>query len=299
MKPEVLLKITAPAKINLYLHIVGQHNNGYHLIDSLVAFASIHDILTLKTATKDIQLDIDGPFASKLISQPDNLVLKAAHGLARICNINKGAQLKLTKNLPIASGIGGGSSNAAATLKGLIRLWKVEPDSQALKELALELGSDVPVCLNAQTAFISGIGEKILKAGTLPPCSLVLVNPGNALYTPDVFKTRKESHCSFSKPGQFYNLPKNVSELVSILKLRHNDLDQAAQALCPKISEVLRVLEKSQGSLLARMSGSGATCFALFAELGEARAASLNLARRFPHWWVQSGYLKNDINCPG
>lgn len=296
--PEVSFKVTAPAKINLYLHIVGQRENSFHLLDSLVAFASIHDVLKLTTAPK-VSLEIGGPYADQLTAEPDNLVFQAARGLARICGIDNGAKLKLTKNLPVASGIGGGSSDAAATLKGLIRLWKVEPDSQALRELALELGTDVPVCLGGQAAFISGVGEQIFKAQPLPLCSLVLVNPGVAVSTPAVFKTREQSQCDYSKPGRFNYAPDSVRELVSILKLLHNDLDKAAQELCPEISQVLKALEKSQGSLLARMSGSGATCFALFADLGEARAASLNLARRFPHWWVQSGYLKDDINCPG
>lgn len=298
ISPETSLTITAPAKINLYLHIIGRRKDGFHLLDSLIAFASIHDTLSLKAAI-ELNLEIDGQFACRLTKEPNNLVLKAARGLARICDVNKGAQIRLTKSLPVASGIGGGSSDAAATLKGLIRLWKVQPDSQSLQRLALELGADVPVCLNGQAAFMSGIGEKISKAGPLPICSLVLVNSGAAASTPAVFKTWAQSQPDFSKSGQFNYTPKNIGELVSILKSRKNDLDQAAQVLCPEISRVLSALKNSQGSLLARMSGSGATCFALFADPEEAEAASLDLTHRHPEWWVRSGSLDGDTCWQG
>ena len=294
MIPEASLEITAPAKINLYLHIVGRREDGLHLLDSLVAFASIHDTLSLKSAS-ETSLEIDGPFASQLTAESTNLVLQAARGLAQICDVDSGAQLQLTKNLPVASGIGGGSSDAAATLRGLIQLWKVQPNSQDLQDLALKLGADVPVCLNNHAAFTSGIGEKVSNAVSLPLCSLVLVNSGEAVSTPAVFRTRAQLQSGFSKPGRFSYTPKDVGELVSILKSRHNDLDEAAHVLFPKIGKVLRELESSQGSLLARMSGSGATCFALFSYPEDADAVSLELSQRHPDWWVRSGSLENNI----
>jgi 4-diphosphocytidyl-2-C-methyl-D-erythritol kinase len=296
MIPETSLRITAPAKINLYLHIIGQHANGLHLLDSLIAFADIHDTIYLE-ASSELSLEIDGPFANQLTTEPNNMVLKAARGLARLCDVNRGAQLQLTKNLPVASGIGGGSSNAAATLKGLIQLWGVQPNDQDLLGLALELGADVPACLNGKTAFMSGIGEKITETESIPVCSLVLVNSGRAVSTPSVFKTRAKSQSSFSKPGCFNFLPNDLTEFVSILKTCRNDLDQAAQVLCPEIGEVLGALEESQGSLLTRMSGSGATCFSLFASLEEAAAAALDLIQRHPDWWVKAGSLKSSNSC--
>jgi 4-diphosphocytidyl-2-C-methyl-D-erythritol kinase len=295
MMPETSLSIAAPAKLNLFLHIVGRREDGFHLLDSLIAFVDIHDTLSL-TAASELSLEIDGPFASQLPAKPDNLVLRAARGLARICGVDGGAHLKLTKRLPVASGIGGGSSDAAATIKGLIQLWDVQPDNQALQALAIELGADVPVCLNGQAAFIGGIGEQISKAGPLPVCSLVLVNPGVAISTPAVFRVQAQS--GFSKPGRFDCAPENVGELVSILESRHNDLNQAAQRLCPEISQVLGALKASQGALMARMSGSGATCFALFADPSDATMATLDLVRRHPEWWVRAGSLKGDISCP-
>ena len=294
---ETSLNIAAPAKINLYLHIVGRRKDGFHLLDSLITFVSIHDTLSL-TAAPELSLEIDGPFASQLTTEPNNLVLQAARGLARMCGIDGGARLQLTKGLPVASGIGGGSSDAAATLKGLMRLWKVKPDNQALQALALELGADVPVCLNGQASFIGGVGEKIYKSAPLPLCSIVLVNPGITISTPAVFKARAHSQSGFSKPGRFDYAPVNVDELVSVLQSRHNDLDQAAQGLCPEIGLVLCALETCKGALMARMSGSGATCFALFADPGEAEAATLDLTQKHPEWWVRAGSLEGDISCP-
>ena len=291
------LSIAAPAKLNLFLHIVGRRDDGFHLLDSLIAFVDIHDTLSL-TAASELSLEIDGTFASQLPEKPDNLVLRAARGLARICGVDGGAHLKLTKSLPVASGIGGGSSDAAATIKGLIQLWGVQPDNQALQALAIELGADVPVCLNGQAAFIGGIGEKISQSEPLPLCPLVLINPGVAISTPAVFKVQAQVQSSFSKPGRFDYAPENVDELVSILKSRHNDLTQAAQRLCAEISQVLGALKASQGALMARMSGSGATCFALFANPSDAAMATLDLVRSHPEWWVRAGSLKGVISCP-
>ncbi len=296
MIPKTSLKITAPAKINLYLHIIGQRANGLHILDSLIAFADIHDTLCIE-ASSELSLEIDGPFANQLTTEPDNIVLQAARGLASLCDVNRGAQLKLTKNLPVASGIGGGSSNAAAALKGLIQLWGVQPNDQDLLGLALELGADVPACLNGKTAFMSGIGEKITETEPVPVCSLVLVNSGPAVSTPSVFKTRAKSQSTFSKPRRFDFSPNNLTEFVSILKTCRNDLDQAAQVLCPEIAEVLGALEESQGSLLTRMSGSGATCFALFANPEDATTAKLGLIQRHPDWWVKAGSLKRSNSC--
>ena len=293
---ETYLRITAPAKINLYLHVVGQLENGLHLIDSLIAFADIHDTLHLETASK-LSLQIDGPFADQLSSEPDNLVLQAALKLSSLCNVKRGAQLKLTKNLPVASGIGGGSSDAAAVLKGLIQLWKLQPNIEDLYDLALGLGADVPACLNGRSAFVSGVGEIISETKSLPMCSLVLVNSGTPISTSSVFNKQIKLQSNFSKLGRFDFSNENLDEFISILKTCNNDLDQAAQVLCPEIDQVLSVLRKSPGSLLSRMSGSGATCFALFASHEEATTASLDLKKRYPDWWIKAGFLISKSSC--
>ncbi|MBL6932868.1 MAG: 4-(cytidine 5'-diphospho)-2-C-methyl-D-erythritol kinase [Rhodospirillales bacterium] len=289
------VSIAAPAKINLYLHITARRDDGFHLLDSLVAFAGIHDTITIN-ASDDLTFEIDGPYGPELEDAPDNLVLQAARALSRLTGISAGAHLKLVKRLPVASGIGGGSSDAAATLKGLIRLWGVKPEKNVLQALALELGADVPVCLHGRTAFMAGIGEELSAAPALPPCSLVLVNPGVNVSTPEVFKTHAKLGTGFSKPGRFVYAPKDLGELVSILQSRNNDLTPAAVALAPVIGSVLAALEDCNGAQMVRMSGSGATCFALFSGPGEAAAATLKLSHDHPYWWVRAGSLESDIN---
>jgi len=286
--------VAAPAKINLYLHVTGRRDDGFHLLDSLVAFAGIHDTLTIAPADS-LSLTVDGPFACELEDEPDNLVLQAARALARLAGVSDGARLSLNKRLPLASGIGGGSADAAATLKGLVRLWNIQPDARALQELALSLGADVPVCLSGRAAFIGGIGEDLTPAPELPAASLVLVNPGTRLSTPAVFKAHADLGGKNSKPGRFDYAPKDFPELVAILKSRGNDLAPAALKMAPVIGDVLAALEACSGAMMARMSGSGATCFALFADPGEAAAATMKLAQEQTQWWVRAGSLEGDI----
>ena len=287
--------IAAPAKINLYLHVTGRRDDGFHHLDSLVAFAGIQDTLKF-TPADDLSLDAEGPFAPELAVVPDNLVLQAARALAKMAGVAGGAHIELTKRLPLASGIGGGSADAAATLKGLVRLWDIKPEPQDLQKLALTLGADVPVCLNGRAVFMAGIGEELTPAPTLPAASLVLVNPGVALSTPAVFKERAKMEVQDSAPGRFDYSPKDSAELVAILKTRRNDLAPAATRMAPVIAQVLAELEGCSGALLARMSGSGATCFCLFEYPGEAAAATLKLSSERPDWWVRAGSLEADIN---
>jgi 4-diphosphocytidyl-2-C-methyl-D-erythritol kinase len=293
MPPDSPFSIVAPAKINLYLHVTGKRDDGYHLLDSLVAFAGIHDTLTFNPG-HDLGLEIDGPFAVGLETGPENLVLKAAVALQQLMQVSSGAQLHLTKRLPVASGIGGGSTDAAATLKGLLRLWDIQPDTKDLQALALSLGADVPVCLKGRAAFMGGIGEDISPAPALPACSLVLVNSGIKLSTPAVFKAYSEQAKGFSQSGRFDHTPLDLDELVSVLESGNNDLALAAQQLAPGIVDVLGELERCDGAKMARMSGSGATCFALFTDPGEAAAAALRLSKEHSNWWVRAGSLEGD-----
>ncbi|HEX3500608.1 MAG TPA: 4-(cytidine 5'-diphospho)-2-C-methyl-D-erythritol kinase [Stellaceae bacterium] len=282
------VSIAAPAKINLYLHVVGRRPDGYHELDSLVAFADIADTVSAAPAA-DLSLAIDGRFAAALAGDPaDNLVLRAASLLAARFGVSAGAALRLTKELPVASGIGGGSSDAAATLRALQELWAVRARPEELAVLASRLGADVPVCLLGRAAWLGGIGEALEPAPKLPPVAIVLVNPGIALSTPAVFKARRGP---FSTPGRFTAMPADAAGLAAALRARRNDLSQAAIALVPAIGDVLARLAKCDGALLARMSGSGATCFALFAEEAAARAAAARLAGAHPAWWVAPGRL--------
>ena len=179
----------APAKLNLYLHVVGRRDDGYHLLDSLVAFAEAGDVLRARPAN-GLRLTLDGAFGRALAGEPDNLVLRAARLLAEAAGVPPHAELVLEKNLPVASGIGGGSADAAAALRLLQRLWNVSLPAATLQQLALRLGADVPVCLHGHPVRMGGIGERLEPVPALPPCGLLLVNPGVAVQTRPVFQAR-------------------------------------------------------------------------------------------------------------
>ncbi len=277
----------ARAKVNLYLHITGRRADGYHLLDSLIVFAATGDEISLASADK-LSLTIDGPFAAGLETGPENLVLRAAHALQEITGTRSGAAIRLTKKLPVASGIGGGSSDAAATLSGLCGLWDVAPGRAALLQIAARLGADVPVCLDGMASFVGGIGEELMPARGLPPAWLLLANPKVATPTPAVFKARQGS---FSKAARWSEPPRDFAEFASRLRSSANDLTEAAISVTPAIREVLVALAALPGCVLARLSGSGATCFGLFADEAAARAAESALRSARPDWWVTAAAI--------
>jgi 4-diphosphocytidyl-2-C-methyl-D-erythritol kinase len=273
----------APAKINLTLHVTGQRADGYHLLDSLVAFADVGDRITAEVAD-ELTLRLTGPQAAALDADVDNLVLRAA----RLFGARRGAALVLDKVLPVASGIGGGSADAAATLQALSRLWGVSlpPAAEILR-----LGADVPVCLAGRPVRMTGVGEGLHPlAHPLPAASLVLANPGIALPTPTVFAalTRRD-HAPMPR-----DLPRlaDVAELAAFLAMMRNDLEPAAVSLAPVIARVRAALSAQPGCLISRMSGSGATCFGLFPDPLTAAAAAAALRRAEPAWWVASADLR-------
>jgi 4-diphosphocytidyl-2-C-methyl-D-erythritol kinase len=274
------LRLAAPAKVNLYLHVTGRRADGYHLLDSLIAFTALSDQLELWPAD-GMQLAVEGAFADNAGPLDDNLVLRAARALADAAKVDKGMAARLAKNIPAAAGLGGGSADAAAALRGLTQLWDIPRDAVDLPALALELGADIPVCLAAGSSFVGGIGEQIEAAPALPKAGLLLVNPGVALATPSVFAGRRGG---FSPPGRFSESPPNAMALAGLLGERDNDLTEAAIRLAPVIADVLATLESAPGCLFARMTGSGATCFGLFDD--EAAAASAAGALRRDDWWV-------------
>lgn len=286
---EAVLR-AAPAKLNLYLHVVGRRIDGYHLLDSLVAFAGLHDTVAAAKA-EALTLAVEGPFAPALSAEADNLVLRAARALADAAGVRPWAALRLVKRLPVASGIGGGSADAAAALQAVGELWRVTHKPGALATLALKLGADVPVCLAGKAAQVGGIGEKIVPAPALPAAPLVLVNPLVPLPTPSVFKARNGP---YSKPAPLAAAPRDARDLAEALKGRRNDLAEAAIGLVPAIKDILAALEAQPGCLLARMSGSGATCFALFAREEEATAAAEALRAAKPAWWAAATELVSD-----
>ncbi|WP_316978128.1 4-(cytidine 5'-diphospho)-2-C-methyl-D-erythritol kinase [Shumkonia mesophila] len=273
----------APAKVNLYLHVVGRRADGYHLLDSLIVFAGVGDDVAVAPA-RDLTLAVDGPFGPLVPAGPENLVLRAARALAERTGVKAGARIRLTKRLPVAAGIGGGSADAAAALKALCALWRVAPEPGAMADLALALGADVPVCLAGRPAFVGGIGEDIAPPPPLPPAWMVLVNPGVAVSTPQIFKARTGA---FSAPNRFSAPPQDAPALFAALALCRNDLTAPALTLAPAIADVLAALAARPGCALSRMSGSGATCFGLFAEAGQAAAAAAAIAADHRQWWVQ------------
>lgn len=281
------LTVLAPAKINLYLHVTGRRADGYHLLDSLAAFVDVGDTLALRPAAS-LSLEIDGPMATSLAAEADNIVLRAARLMADWAGVPPNVAIRLTKRLPVASGIGGGSADAAAVLRGLRVLWGLEVSDGELARLGLALGADVPVCLGACAATMGGIGETLTPAPALPECWLALVNPGVALATPAVFRARTGD---FSPPMPLADAPADAAALAAALALRGNDLTAPAITLAPDIAVALGDLEQAAGCLLARMSGSGATCFGLFAEGAAARAAARSIAARRPGWWTAAGHL--------
>jgi len=278
----------APAKVNLYLHIIGRQPDGYHLLDSLVAFADIGDRITVAPATT-LSLEISGPEAAGLVNLgPENLVLRAARLLGDFTGMARGAALYLEKNLPIAAGIGGGSSDAAAALRVLTALWRLSISEEALRCLGARLGSDVPACLYGHAAWVGGIGERIEPAADLPDAGILLVNPRKELPTAAVFAARKGL---FGAAGRFAPMPDDAIELARALMPLRNDLTGAAIELVPEIGAVLARLERLPGALIARMSGSGATCFVLFPDRGAAKEALMVLAAVEPDWWCAAGGL--------
>jgi 4-diphosphocytidyl-2-C-methyl-D-erythritol kinase len=284
----------APAKLNLTLEIVGRRADGFHLLDSLVAFTEYGDTVAVE-ADDRLSLAMTGRFGAALEGDPaENLVLRAARLLAAAGGVMPRAALHLTKRLPIASGIGGGSSDAAAALLALAELWRLSPAPEDLARLALELGADVPVCLAGRTARLEGIGERIGPAPRLPAAPILLVNPGRGLPTPQVFRARRGGFSAGAGPnGVLAASPADSSELAAALAGSGNDLTEAAIALLPAVATVLAALDTASGRLMARMSGSGATCFALFATDAAAAAAATAIDAAHPDWWVVATRLKS------
>jgi 4-diphosphocytidyl-2-C-methyl-D-erythritol kinase len=278
----VALTAFAPAKVNLYLHLIGRRPDGYHLLDSLIAFPDIGDRITAEPAPT-LSLEITGPEAAGLAhSGQDNLVLRAARLLADHTGTARGAALVLEKNLPVAAGIGGGSSDAAATLRLLAALWQLTIGEEALAGLGARLGADLPVCLYGRAAWVGGIGARIEPAPDLPEAGMLLANPRRELPTAAVFAARTGP---FYEAGRFAPMPSDAAGLARALMARRNDLTEAAIGLVPEIGAVLAGLARLPGALLARMSGSGATCFALFRDRGAAHQAHAALAAAEPQWW--------------
>ncbi|MEM9724283.1 MAG: 4-(cytidine 5'-diphospho)-2-C-methyl-D-erythritol kinase [Pseudomonadota bacterium] len=282
----------ARAKVNLTLHVTGRRaTDGYHLLDSLVVFPDIGDRLTARPAD-ELTLSVLGPYAGPAGAGADNLVLQAAHALqdalAARRGLRQGAALVLEKRLPVASGVGGGSPAAATALILLNDLWGAAFSSAELASIGLRLGADIPVCLAAPaTTWMRGVGEQLAAGPSLPPFALALVNPGAPVATPAVFKALSGRFSAPLSPA-----PEAFADLTALtewLDRSSNDLEAPARALAPEIDAALAALQGASGRLMARLSGSGATCWGLFAHPAEARAAAEAISAAHPAWWTASG----------
>jgi 4-diphosphocytidyl-2-C-methyl-D-erythritol kinase len=274
----------ARAKINLTLRVLGRRADGYHDLESLVAFADVADTLTLQSAGQ-LAIALTGPFSSAVGSVQNNLVSKAYRELSALIPGLKAGRFHLDKQIPVAAGIGGGSADAAAALRLLARANDLALDDARLMTAALQVGADVPVCLSSRACVMTGVGERLSPPLALPKLPALLVNPGVALATRDVF-------AAFAKAGARDGpqlpgaVPLALPALIEFLKAHGNDLTDAAISCVPVIGEVLAALRALPGVQLARMSGSGATCFALFASAEEASAGAARLGAGNKTWWV-------------
>lgn len=284
------IEVFAPAKINLALHVTGQRADGYHLLDTLVAFADVGDGIGVEVGTFEPQLSVSGPEATPALATDDNIMWQVAR---RFAPTDLGVRMHLEKNLPLASGIGGGSADAAAVYRGLRALAGAAgldaPPSAEDRARLLAIGADVPMCALGQPARIQGIGEVMTPLTTFPSLGVVLINPRQGVSTPAIFgKLAQKDNASLSDvPSGFAG----TAHLLDWLAHQRNDLEGPAREVCPAIDAVLVALAAASECRLARMSGSGATCFGLFETRKAAFVAADLLRRAHPDWWVQGGSL--------
>ncbi|MEH6475714.1 MAG: 4-(cytidine 5'-diphospho)-2-C-methyl-D-erythritol kinase [Sneathiella sp.] len=285
-----LSKLARP-KVNLFLHVTGKRDDGYHLLESLVCFPCGGDRIEVSAADQ-ITASVSGPFGASIGTTDENLVVKAAKLLKTQFNITAGAHIHLEKNLPVASGIGGGSSNAAVCLQLLCELWNVTPSPEILSDIALQLGADVPVCLAAVPALMTGIGEQVTPVAALPNLHILLVNPLVAVSTPEVFKAINWS--SLPAYDDYEDVGSSADGFIAKLAQTSNHLQAPAISLLPEIATVLKMIEAQPDCLLSRMSGSGATCFGLFNSAGEAAFAQKKILEIKPDWWSLSSAINSE-----
>lgn len=280
------VRVFAPAKINLTLEVGRPRADGYHPLQSAVVFAGEGDWIEASAADM-LTLEITGPFARELQSSDDNLVLRAA----RLLDTARGAALKLEKNLPIASGIGGGSSDAAATLIALNQLWSLGRSIDDLACLSAKLGADVPVCVHKRSAWMTGIGDAVAPIQT-PVLDAVLINPGKPLATPPVYRRFDEMDFADVVLAARDPLTWNTrGSIISEAGYIGNDLEMPAVALMPEIGDLLHALRTHPCTIFASLSGSGATCFAVTENANDAQALAADLAARNRDWWVRATTL--------
>ncbi len=286
--------IFAPAKINLFLHVTGRQSDGYHLLDSLVVFADVGDEVLLEPAT-DFAFDVSGPFAGQFSAaecdcspNSGNLLVRAVWQMAEAARKKPDVKITLKKNLPLASGVGGGSADAAAAIWGLLEHWNVARQTPFLESLMMGLGADIPACLDCCPVRLKGKGDILENIEDIPEMPIVLVNPGQACKTGMVFSLFPGPYRNeITMPDSFVNR----ESLIEFLRASSNDLTDTAIEIVPEIAEVLRALHESDSALVSRMCGSGSTCYALFETQEQARHCAGELCEEHPDWWVRTGWI--------
>ncbi len=285
MKPSIYRSY---AKINLFLHVLGKRPDGYHSLESLFYFPNIFDEIEIIEGAKEKRLEVNGQFADRLQNNlDDNLIIKTYKTLKNL-HPNKIPELsfKLTKNLPVASGIGGGSANAATILRELSREYNLGLSYEELFKIGVEIGADVPACVLSRPCFAKGIGESISEVVEMHKLNILMVNPLKPVATAEIFKMGFER---FSKPIKKELGFRSTQSLIDFLENTRNDLELNAKKLCPEITGILETISKQGGCLFSRMSGSGATCFGIFETSDKANTAKENILKDNPSYWVAVG----------
>jgi 4-diphosphocytidyl-2-C-methyl-D-erythritol kinase len=290
--PDGSAFLHAPAKINLFLHLTGRRDDGYHLIESLFVFTQHGDLLRFHEADQLI-FDTVGPFSADLsaANMDDNLVVRAAKAISAYANVECHARIVLEKNLPVASGIGGGSADAAAALVGLNQFWELGLREHDLHLIGQELGADVPACISSKPSFVTGIGE-CLSSVTLPEnAGIVIVNPLKPVSTAEIFNKFSDFRSlnglpPFERP--ISNMNKVIEDWDALNHLTTNSLQGVAELLCPDIDEMVSFLNHNSQAKIVRMSGSGASVFSLYHDKLAAQAAARHVQERAPDWWVMA-----------
>ncbi len=284
------LSRAAHAKINLSLHVTGKRADGYHLLESLISFATLHDIITVEPHDA-LALTLTGPFAPVLhADSSENLLCKTAKTLAYALGRTPDVHITLDKHIPIGAGIGGGSADAACLLHLLQILWKSTLAEEEIYALALSLGADVPICYHGKTMLVEGIGEVLTPLPFPHHIPAVLINPLRSLSTIAVFR---HGVAQFSPAHLHHAPPEETNDFITWLHHKNNDLQAPATLLMPDIHEIITLLRQQTGCVLARMSGSGATCFGLFASQEQSMNATATLRHTHPHWWIQNTLIGN------
>lgn len=280
----------APAKVNLYLHVLSKRDDGYHDLDSLIAFTDFGDEVTI-TPDQNPALIINGPFAGELSDNEQdlsraskNIIAKALWALADLVNKEPDFSITLTKNVPLGAGLGGGSADAAALAKLLCELWDIDPNTPEFQGILFRLGADVPPCFHGKACRIQNAGETVSETITLPTMHGVLVHPEEHCSTVEIFKENKAYSRAINLPSNF----ENNDALILHLKETTNDLTEAAKKSIPSITNILHTLSEQNGIQLTRMSGSGSACFGIFNSKSDAHNAAQAIKNLHPSWWVQA-----------